>query len=689
MTVVISIMKLLDTNTSSHVISNNIEYEYSATPSVNSIHAITTTNITRSRGRKISYVISNTSTVPLKITKSVRTVDTFNTSKDPSTTDSDRSTEKPANFLIDTPSCKIPNIDPFDPIVVPFLIDVKNIECAVKYDIVYTKGHNVFINWTEVENSPLKGILQYCRYDVIWRPKNERHNHDFYKYLKGKVNFYSFITVKEDYIRVECFSANESVVYSNFFSFIHDDVIPSNNSNDDTFKKHQKAVDETLSVLMIGIDSVSRLNMIRNMNRTRSVLLQDMNAIELLGYTKVGENTILNLIPMLSGQFVKELPYNFSRPTSYDSYNFIWNDFKRAGYTTFYTEDRPDLATFDYYKKGFQYIPTDVYNRHFTVAMDDSPEIWNTDHMCIHARPEVLVHLQHMRQFVNINHRQPYFALNFMTRITHDYMENVKMLDDIYANLFVSLNKNNLLNNTVVIFFSDHGIRFGDFRETTMGNLEERLPFMFLIFPQWFLQKYKHIKGNLQTNRHRLTTPFDVYGTLVDILNFKADNKDISHLKRGSSLLQEIQYNRTCDDASITPHWCMCYQQQNVSVSNKAVVRLAEYLTTYINDLLIDVLDKCEHLTLVDIKSALRLNSAQSQENKKKAKKHQTVYTEYRLTIKTYPGNGVFEGTLGINLKEKDIRVVGDISRINLYGNQSHCVNNSILKNYCYCKIQE
>jgi hypothetical protein len=92
---------------------------------------------------------------------------------------------------------------------------------------------------------------------------------------------------------------------------------------------------------------------------------------------------------MLSGQFVKELPYNFSRPTSYDSYNFIWNDFTRAGYKTFYTEDQPELATFDYYKKGFQYVPTDVYNRHFTVAMDDSPEIWNTNHMCIHARPDL------------------------------------------------------------------------------------------------------------------------------------------------------------------------------------------------------------------------------------------------------------------------------------------------------------
>jgi hypothetical protein len=63
-------------------------------------------------------------------------VDIFNTSIDPSTaTDSNQSMEKPANFLVDTPSCKIPNIDPFDPIVLPFLIDVKDIKCAAGFSM--------------------------------------------------------------------------------------------------------------------------------------------------------------------------------------------------------------------------------------------------------------------------------------------------------------------------------------------------------------------------------------------------------------------------------------------------------------------------------------------------------------------------------------------------------------------------
>jgi hypothetical protein len=48
-------------------------------------------------------------------------------------------------------------------------------------------------------------------------------------------------------------------------------------------------------------------------------------------------------------------------------------------------------------------------------------------------------------------------------------------------------------SKTVLFFLSDHGIRFGAVRQTSVGKLEERLPFMFLIFPDWFLKKYPNL----------------------------------------------------------------------------------------------------------------------------------------------------------------------------------------------------
>ena len=52
--------------------------------------------------------------------------------------------------------------------------------------------------------------------------------------------------------------------------------------------------------------------------------------------------------------------------------------------------------------------------------------------------------------------------------------------------------------NTLVIFGSDHGTRFGNFRQTPQGRIEERLPLQLLIFPKWFKQEYKSLYETLQ-----------------------------------------------------------------------------------------------------------------------------------------------------------------------------------------------
>ncbi len=43
---------------------------------------------------------------------------------------------------------------------------------------------------------------------------------------------------------------------------------------------------------------------------------------------------------------------------------------------------------------------------------------------------------------------------------------------------------------------------------------------MSLRFPPWFVKKYPELMKNLQTNIHRLTTPFDIHETLHEIVSF-------------------------------------------------------------------------------------------------------------------------------------------------------------------------
>ena len=79
--------------------------------------------------------------------------------------------------------------------------------------------------------------------------------------------------------------------------------------------------------------------------------------------------------------------------------------------------------------------------------------------------------------------------LTFITRHTHEYLAATRKADAIYLKLFEEISRDATLNKTDLFFLSDHGIRFGAIRQTSVGKLEERLPFMILIFPDWFLKK--------------------------------------------------------------------------------------------------------------------------------------------------------------------------------------------------------
>lgn len=62
-----------------------------------------------------------------------------------------------------------------------------------------------------------------------------------------------------------------------------------------------------LGVAVIGIDSISRLNFMRQMVNSYRYITEEMDGDVMHGFTKVGENTFPNVIPMLTGRsFITE-----------------------------------------------------------------------------------------------------------------------------------------------------------------------------------------------------------------------------------------------------------------------------------------------------------------------------------------------------------------------------------------------
>jgi hypothetical protein len=60
--------------------------------------------------------------------------------------------------------------------------------------------------------------------------------------------------------------------------------------------------------------------------------------------------------------------------------------------------------------------------------------------------------------------------------------------------------------------------------------------------------------------------------------------------------------------------------------------------------------------------------------------------SDFLVTFNVYPSSAILEATIRCNEENcEDYEIIGTVSRLNSYGDQSRCVNSSHLRKYCYC----
>ncbi|KAG8326851.1 hypothetical protein J6590_032684 [Homalodisca vitripennis] len=97
--------------------------------------------------------------------------------------------------------------------------------------------------------------------------------------------------LQSDFVFVECYNFAGISIYQNFHASVQ------RNQSVRKFKN-----DVELSVAVIGLDSMSRLNFMRQLPLSYRYITDVMEGVVLLGFNKVGENTFPNLVPMLTGR---------------------------------------------------------------------------------------------------------------------------------------------------------------------------------------------------------------------------------------------------------------------------------------------------------------------------------------------------------------------------------------------------
>jgi hypothetical protein len=115
----------------------------------------------------------------------------------------------------------------------------------------------------------------------------------------------------------------------------------------------------------------------------------------------------------------------------FDALPLVWKIFSNKGYTTFYSEDEPDMSPFNFVYKGFKKQPTDYYPRPFWIAMDENILKLNSNNSKCYAHVPKHHHLlNYTRDFVLMmsKEKHPYFALTISTCLSHDYIYEMKVI---------------------------------------------------------------------------------------------------------------------------------------------------------------------------------------------------------------------------------------------------------------------
>lgn len=586
-------------------------------------------------------------------------------------------------YIINTTGCRIPFLDINDEEIMN-LLDKPDPSFTCGIPLVYSNLTSLFLDQNAFKYYGIVNVDDInCSFQPFWRidPKGQNPDIDV-KYGKV-VPFHLSTNVNDEFVRVKCFFNGHK--HTDFHSFVPKKK-PMSNLNT------QRAIhDEKLNVYILGIDSLSRLHFHRKMPKTSEYLLKELKAIEYFGYNKLSDNTFPNLIPAFTSYSFEELIKvcwpNYQ--TKFDNCSFVFQNYTKEGYIVNFGEEESYFGVFNYLKKGWKKQPTDYYWKTFDYTalaeVQHTYDLANNYPKCMSKRPMYKVLLQHGEKFIKTMYKNRFFSFLWTTSLAHNHLDTATLGDYDFLQHLIFLNKSGILNNTILIFMSDHGYRFGKIVRTHQGHLEERLPYIFFVLPSWFQKKYPIAFENMKNNAYRLTTPFDLHSTLNNILH-PEELKDeflvnkIDNGERNVSLFHPISPERTCESANIPTHWCTCQESLPVDKTDPVVLKVAKYSVSVINDKLKNY-KQCAFLNLIEITHA---NLAKYGDMNHDIK---ISTSDYEIMFRTDPGGGWFGATVRCTYcDDSDFILSGTISRLNKYGNSSYCINDFNLKLYCYCE---
>ncbi|XP_045157645.2 uncharacterized protein LOC123523937 [Mercenaria mercenaria] len=602
--------------------------------------------------------------------------------------------------------CKLQTLDPWDSSLKPYFVTPPPLKCSNREQLMFmNKDGYLLFNNTVLEKYKLANKSLSCVYSPLKRDGGDKRVG-----FEGEVNFMAPAFIKRHVFRVSCSNATKHLVYD----YLH--FNPVWNEDARSANQIENESENRLSVIIFGIDSVSRSHALRNLPKSYKFLLDEFDAYDFEGYSKVGENTWPNFVPLLTGQSHKSFPLIQHFGKHIDSMPFVWNEKVVQHFATFLSEDRPEISAFSYGKGGFKHQPTDYYFRPYTLGMHEfEPKVidflgkasWD----CYGVNNYFDIEIEYLKGFLRRYQSKRKYVLFWNNQVSHEEFTTLSRGDQPFLEFLTWLKNTKQTENAIFIVLSDHGYRIGGASLTHVGRAENNKPWLMVHVPKFLKEKYKWLHGTLTINTKRLVSPYDIYQTMSDLVHGVAFKRQTmrsveKHIVRRNIFIQ-IPEDRTCADAGTEGIYCTCQDKLNVSTTAEHVESMAEFLVSEVNKILSQNQDVCFRLSLhiVNEASVSFSNSDEDTQgripnvNAQKPGFLSSLFSStkpdttgrYFILFHTIPGYAYFEGTVdflqyGPDGNKNQMTMIGEPSRLDRYGNQSYCVQDINLKPYCYCK---
>lgn len=270
-------------------------------------------------------------------------------------------------------------------------------------------------------------------------------------------------------IAVEC-SKDGKVFYEN----AHSIIAHKTNLKKRQIEKKVKAT-KPYSVVIFGIDGMSRMNLKRGMPDVHKLILNqsvvDPGWIEMKGFTRISNESFSNVFAILTGKSPTE-DYGKCKPRSnsyLDDCKFIWEDYENTGYVTTYAEDQAANATFNRRHKGFKKQPTDHYFRPFLLAAEKKLKAHLEDGLisCLGS----LFYIDHIfmqaAKMGEIHKHAPNFGVFYINSLRTKRLSAAKAMNNRVAGQFAKIAGYDTFDDSFVILFGDKGLRFDEYSVRT------------------------------------------------------------------------------------------------------------------------------------------------------------------------------------------------------------------------------